>query len=77
MASEAAKARMARIGAFMDELNSEADAEAGRRTPGENIEIGLRLGDFARAAAQHPPEEKVKVPLIRLWRELQAQKKSQ
>lgn len=70
MASERDKARMKRIAETMEGLNREAVREAAGRTPGENVEIGLRLGNFALAAAQHPHTRTEEVPPARIWREL-------
>ncbi len=67
---------MARRGQIMDELNRRAIREAAKRTPGENIEIGLRLSDFARGAAQGPIVREEKIPLVQVWRALKARKKA-
>ena len=61
---------MNRRGAAMDRANDEALAEAARRTPGENILIGLQLSDFARVLVQHPVEKEFPVPPVRIWRAL-------
>jgi len=49
------------------ELNDEAIAAAARRSPGDNIALGLELSEFAAAFGgdvSHSDE----VPLIQLWR---------
>ena len=71
MVSDKDRELMKRRGAAMNRVNDEAIAEAARRSPGENILIGLRLGDFARAVAQHPEVRDDPVPLVRIWRGLQ------
>ncbi len=76
MASQRDKEIMARRGQIMDELNRRAIREAAKRTPGENIEIGLRLSDFARGAAQGPIVREEKIPLVQVWRALKARKKA-
>jgi hypothetical protein len=58
----------------MDELNRQAINEAAQRSPGENIEIGLRLSDFARGVAKGPIVPEEKIPLVRVWRALKARK---
>lgn len=55
------------IARAMDEMNREAVIEAVRRTPGENIEIGLRLGDLALAMAQHQVPRPDEVAPSALW----------
>jgi hypothetical protein len=70
MVSQKDKELMRRRGAAMDRVNDEAIAEAARRTPGENILIGLQLGDFARAVAQNPEVRSDPVPPVRIWRAL-------
>ncbi len=64
------------IAEAMDALNREAVAEAARRSPGENIEIGLALGDFALAIAQHDAPRPEEVAPAQLWKELK-RKRSQ
>lgn len=76
MVSERDRARMRRIAAAMDELNRDAVAEAARRSPGENIEIGLRLGDAALAIAQPAGARPPDVPPIWRWRELQRRRRA-
>lgn len=58
------------IARALSELNHDAVAEAARRAPGENIEIGLRLGDFALAVAQHDAPRPDAVAPSQLWKEL-------
>ena len=53
----------------MAELNREAIHRAARRSPGENIEVGLDLSELASAIATHleRPDE---VPPVSIWRQL-------
>ena len=76
MASKRDKARMKRIADAMDELNRGAVREAAVRSPGANIEIGLRLGDFALGAAQHPDTRPEELPPVQLWRKLKKRRES-
>src|SRR4029077_2735067 len=55
MVSERDRKIMRLRGEAMDALNHDAVAEAARRSPGENIEIGLKLGGFALAFDSRPP----------------------
>lgn len=59
--------RMKRIGLAMAELNAQAVAESVARSPGENIEIGLRLGDAALAIAQNAVPRPDPVSPVSLW----------
>ena len=54
MVPERDRARMRRIADAMEELNRDAVHEAARRSPGENIEIGLGLSDAALAINPSP-----------------------
>ena len=61
------------MGEALDGLNHEALEEDALRSPGENLERGLRLIDDALRMATELgaiPEDKHKVPLIVLWRAL-------
>ena len=60
---------MRRIAIAMEDANAEAVRAAASRTAGENIELGLRLGDAALAIAQHRAPRPEEVAPSRLWRE--------
>jgi len=67
MVSEGDREHFRRIAEAEAKLNEEAVETAARRSPGENIALGLELSEFAAAFggdASHPDE----VPLIQLWR---------
>jgi len=68
MDAESARARMRRIGTFIEELNDRATSEAAALSPGRRIEAGLELSRLARAASQHDVPKEDPVPLVRLWR---------
>lgn len=67
MVSEHDREHFRRIAECEAELNDEAIEAAARRSPGENIALGLELSEFAAAFGgdvSHPDE----VPPIQLWR---------
>jgi hypothetical protein len=68
MVTQRDRERMRLIGRALDELNREAVAQAARRSPSENIELGLRLGDAALVIAQHAAPRPAEVAPIQLWR---------
>jgi hypothetical protein len=65
---------MRRIAQGMDALNRQATREAAGRPPGENIEIGLRLGDAALAFIRDGRERPAETPPLYRWRALQAER---
>ena len=77
MATERDKAHFRAIAEYEAAANAESLRADAHRTPGENIELGLKLSEFALTAARQmgaTPVEEPKVALITLLRALQARK---